>query len=282
MVEKMNSNELLKKIQSMFQETGISELADAEWIMCEILNIKRSFIPFYGEISTENVQKIMDAVSKRLKFVPLAYIFGKTDFMGYNFKVSKDTLIPRLDTEVLIEKVLKEIKEKQAQRVLDIGTGSGAIAIVLAKESNAKVVAVDVSEGALEIARENAKENHADVQFIKSDVFSNLKGEKFDFIVSNPPYIETAVIDTLSNEVKNNEPILALDGGSDGLYFYRRIVEESPNYLNHQGMLFFEIGYDQGEKVKGLMKEKFKKIEVIKDWEDNDRVVCGELKWLKD
>ena len=282
MEQKIDSSRLLNEIRKSFEDAGIDEIADAEWIMTEVLGCSRSMIPFFGEVDEIKLQKIYDAVQKRISHIPLAYIFGHSDFCGYDFNVTNDTLIPRIDTEVLIEKLVESIKSKFHQpKVLDIGTGTGAIAIVVSKETNSKVTAVDVSKKALEVAKSNAVKNDADVEFVHSNLFENLTNRKFDIIVSNPPYIETEVIESLSREVKENEPILALDGGEDGLDFYRKIVEEAPKHLEEHGMLFFEIGFNQGEAVANLMKKDFKNIEVIKDYGNNDRVVLGELLWLK-
>lgn len=274
--------ELKNKIEKLFQEANIDDFADIDWIMCEILNVKRSMLPLYGAINEAQQSEIMDAVYKRLKHIPIAYIFGRTNFYGYDLVVDKNVLIPRNDTEILIEEVVKLIKQRQNALVLDIGTGSGAIAIVLQKETNAKVYAVDVSEDALRIAKQNAEINNANVEFIHSNLFENISDLKVDFIVSNPPYIETDVVYTLEKEVRDNEPILALDGGKDGLDFYRAIICEARQHLNKNGVIAFEIGYNQAETVKKLMQNEFKNIKVIKDYGNNDRVVIGELIWLKD
>ena len=270
--------ELRKNLEVSFANAGITEMSDIDWICCEVTGKKRSQLPFIDGFSSEEMAKIIAAVEKRLKHIPLAYIFGKTEFYGYDFIVNENVLIPRLDTEILIEKVVEEIKSRDKEvSVLDIGTGSGAIAITISKETSAKVFAVDISKNALEIAKKNAEINNADVEFIYSDLFSNISNLKLDIIVSNPPYIETNVIETLEDEVKLNEPILALDGGEDGLEFYRRIVNEAPKHLNVRGKLFFEIGYNQGEAVSSLMNEKFKNVCVIKDYLGNDRIVVGEM-----
>ena len=203
-------------------------------------------------------------------------IGGKTNFYGYDFKVDKNVLIPRLDTEILIEEIIKDIKSRSGEiSVLDIGTGSGAIAVSIQKETGTKVTAVDISKNALEIAKFNAEQNDAKIEFILSDLFENVK-QKFDFIVSNPPYIETETIKSLDKEVVLNEPILALDGGADGLDFYKRIIADAPKYLKKNGRLYFEIGYNQASSVSELMKKDFKNIKVLKDYGNNDRVVLGE------
>lgn len=273
----MNYFELKKETLKRFQEAGIDETADFDWICCEVTKKKRSELVFIKEFSTDELNKINDAVEKRLKHIPLAYIFGETEFYGLKFIVSKDVLIPRIDTEILVEKIIDEINSRnESVEVLDIGTGSGAIAVTIAKETKAKVAAVDVSENALMIAKKNAEINNVKVNFIHSNLFENVK-EKFDIIVSNPPYIESAEINKLMPEVKDFEPILALDGGETGLEFYEKIVENAGKYLKSHGKLFFEIGYNQGEAVSKLMKDKFKNITCLKDYSGNDRVVIGEM-----
>ena len=271
--------ELRKKLETIFEEHEIDEFADIDWIMVEVLKTQRSMLPFYGEISSEKEHEIMQAVQKRIKHIPLAYIFGKTNFYGYDLKVNENVLIPRLDTEVLVEKIVEDVKNQNKQvSVLDIGTGSGAIIIAIQKETNSKCYAVDISKKALEIAKENAKTNNAEVKFIESDLFENIKDLKVDYIVSNPPYIETEVVEGLKPEVVSNEPKLALDGGEDGLDFYRKIIKDAKQHLNNNGKLYFEIGYNQGKSVSDLMKEDFENIKVIKDYGGNDRVVRGVLR----
>ena len=268
---------LKKNLEQSFKRAGIEETADIDWIMVEVTGKSRSMLPFHGTFSSAETRKIMEAVEKRLQHIPLAYIFGKTNFYGYDLEVNENVLIPRLDTEILIEKVKNDIiSRKEKVSVLDIGTGSGAIAIVLKKETDAEVTAIDFSKAALEVAERNAMKHDADIRFIHSNVFENVEG-KFDYIVSNPPYIETDVVKGLDSEVVDHEPIMALDGGEDGLDFYRQIINEAPKFLNKGGKLCFEIGYNQAEAVSNLMKNRFKDIQVYKDYGDNDRVVVGEI-----
>lgn len=275
----MKYYDLKKNIETQFVDAGLDDFADIDWIMVEVLGVKRSMLPFLSDIDEVQVAKIMDAVEKRLKHIPIAYIFGKTNFFGYDLEVDNNVLIPRIDTEVLVERVIADIKKLDHQvSVLDIGTGSGAIAIVVQKETGAKVIAVDVSKNALEIAKNNAKQNNADVTFVESDLFETIPDLRVDFIVSNPPYIETETVKGLDKEVVENEPILALDGGEDGLDFYRRIVAEAKHHLNSNGRIYFEIGYNQGEAVSKLLLNDFVDIEVIKDYSGNNRVVLGKLR----
>ena len=272
--------ELKKNLEKSFKDAGIDDFSDIDWIMVEVTGKQRSMLPFHGKFSSEETKKIMDAVEKRLKHVPIAYIFGKTNFYGYDFKVNENVLIPRLDTEIVVEKVIEDIKAKNGDvSVLDIGTGSGAIAVVIQKETGAKVTAVDISEKALAIAKTNSETNKTEIEFILSDLFENIGENKFDFIVSNPPYIESEVVNGLEPEVVSNEPILALDGGEDGLNFYKRIIADAPKHLHDGGKLYFEIGYNQADAVSNLMKKDFKDIKVFKDYGNNDRVVSGVKIW---
>lgn len=274
----MKYKTLRQKYENLFIANGIDEFSDIDWIMVEITGRKRSMLPFY-EFSCNEVDKIENAIKLRLSHIPLAYIFGKTYFYGREFKVNSSTLIPRMDTEVLVDNVIREIKgSSKSPSILDIGTGSGIIAITLKKETNSTVTAVDISKSAIEVARENAENLGAEITFIQSDLFQNLNGLKFDILVSNPPYIKTSVIKSLDKEVRLNEPLLALDGGENGLFFYQKILEEAKDYLNENGKVYFEIGYDQAGEVAKLMKKDFTNIKIIKDYEGNDRVILGKLR----
>ena len=231
-------------------------------------------------VSEENEMQFKKYINELIKGVPLQYITNNQEFMGMNFYVDENVLIPRPDTEILVEEVIKESKIKQKKlQILDMCTGSGAIAISLAKYiENCTVIAVDISESALKIARKNAKINKVSekIEFIKSNMFEKIKDRKFDILVSNPPYIETNVIENLNKDVKN-EPIIALDGGRDGLEFYREIANNVKNVLNENGILFLEIGYNQKNTVKEIFKKCniFKTIECKKDYSNNDRVIIA-------
>ena len=216
------------------------------------------------------------AVKKRAEHIPLQYIVGETEFMGLKFKVNSNVLIPRQDTETLVEEALKKVKP--GMKVLDMCTGSGCIIIsILHNVEGVKGYAVDISKQAVNVAKENAKLNEVPVLFERSDLFEMVT-EKFDVIVSNPPYIPTDVIPQLMPEVQVFEPVEALDGKEDGLYFYRKIVEQSRDYLNPGGYLMFEIGYDQGKDVSEMMTDAgFSDVCVKKDLAGNDRVVTGML-----
>ena len=225
-----------------------------------------------GAISTFNM-----GINMRLRHVPLQHIIGHTGFMGLDFKVSRDVLIPRQDTETLVETVLDREKDP-AISILDLCTGSGCIAVSLKKLGGySQVAASDLSDKAIGLAMRNASINDTEIRLIKSDLFKDIDG-RFDVIVSNPPYIPTEEIETLSPEVRDHDPRLALDGGSDGLDIYRRIVSECGDVLNTGGRLYMEIGFDQAVAVGALMKEAdFRDIEVIKDLAGKDRVIFGIL-----
>lgn len=208
---------------------------------------------------------------------PIQYITHSQNFYGLNFYVDENVLIPQPDTEILVEEVISFLKNrKQMPKVLDICTGSGAIAIAIAKNVSAEIMATDISSEALAVAEKNARKHGAKIQFLQSDLFDKIEG-KFDCIVSNPPYIETETIEQLSAEVKN-EPRLALDGGEDGLTFYRILAEKAPHYLTKEGILALEIGYQQREKVMELLeKSGFAEVYSKKDFGGQDRIVVG--KW---
>ena len=208
---------------------------------------------------------------------PLQYITNKQEFMGLDFYVDENVLIPQPDTEILVEEVINACKSFDDVYVLDICTGSGAIGISIAKNVNdATVTLSDISNKALEIAKKNAKQNDVNVSFIESDMFEKISG-KFDIIASNPPYIKTAVINELPKDVQN-EPHLALDGGEDGLDFYRILVEKSKEYLNNGGMLIMEIGYDQKEDVEKLLVDSgYSDVYSKKDLSGNDRIVVAKI-----
>lgn len=228
------------------------------------------------DMDSQQVKEFECLIKKRAEHIPLQYITGEQEFMGMTFQVNSNVLIPRQDTETLVEQALKRVKP--GMHILDMCTGSGCVLISILKNAPGTTgLGCDVSKQALIVAKENAKRNDVSAEFERSDLFENVI-DKFDMIVSNPPYICTDIIPTLMPEVAQFEPLIALDGKEDGLYFYRRIVSESKEYLNENGMLLFEIGYDQGQEVSDMMKEAgFSDVCVIKDLARNDRVVYGML-----
>lgn len=276
------NKELLKKSIEYLQNKGIENpKIDTELIFSEVLKLDRMMLTlsFTRKIKEEEKEIIREMLRKRaVEKIPVQYILGYEGFYGRNFKVNKNVLIPRPETELLVEQCIKMAVEKNSKTILDIGTGSGAIAITLAKElPNAKVLACDISEEALEVAKENGKLLEANnIKFEKSDVFSGVKFKEFDMIVSNPPYIPKEEYETLQVEVKMHEPSLALTDNKDGLYFYKKISREAVDYLKQEGILAFEVGYNQGEEVRELMeKAGFKNVLVLKDYQNLDRIVIG-------
>ena len=234
------------------------------------------------ELNKDEEKKYFDAILKMRKGIPLEHITHQKEFMKLNFFVDENVLIPRQDTEILVEEVIKIAQKINAKKILDLCTGSGAIAVSLAKYlPETEITAIDISNEALKIAKKNAINNEVENQitFISSDMFTNLNDEKFDIIVSNPPYIKRNAIESLDEEVKK-EPYIALDGGEDGLYFYRKIIKESYQFLKYGGYLCLEIGFDQKIDVIELIEneEKFENTYSKKDLYDNDRVIITRIK----
>lgn len=233
------------------------------------------------ELEIEQEEIFLRFIEERLKGRPIAYIVNNREFMGLDFYVKEGVLIPRPDTEILVEEIIELCKGKDDLDILDIGTGSGAITVSLAKYiEKSRLTSLDISEIALEIAKKNAKSNGVidKINFIKSDLFQQIVGTnlKFDIIVSNPPYIRKRDIDELHTQVKDYEPYNALEGGIDGLDFYRNITEQSKNYLKPGGILAYEVGHDQAEEVVKIMQNNgYNKIYIKKDLQGIDRVVIG-------
>lgn len=321
----MTYRECYEKGCNILQAAGIEEaLLDARLLLENVCNTNRNDLLVHGErlVAEELEEQYFRMLEKRAQRIPLQHITGVQDFMGLEFQVNEHVLIPRQDTEILVEEVLRELHD--GMRILDMCTGSGCILLSILHYSNGcRGVGVDISEDALQVAKanaikilgenptsnvemelgkgnedieemmlrekgaelfceevtvcsdENAVSNSEKVTFVQSNLFEKVIGQ-YEFIVSNPPYIQSAVIETLMPEVKDHEPRLALDGTEDGLFFYRKIVEESRDYLAKGGMLYFEIGYDQAEAVSKLMEEAgFVEINVVKDYAGLDRVVYG-------
>ncbi len=266
--------------QEVRSELGENE-HEGDWIISHVTGMSQEdFIINPREITEDEYKAVMGIVERRNAGEPLQYILGKTEFMGLPFKVTKDTLIPRQDTEALVETVVEKIGDKEF-RVLDIGTGTGCVGISIAKLCpNTKVTLLDCFDAILDVAKENAELNGVNVELVRCDVLEEIPEGKFDVIVSNPPYIETDTIFSLDNIVKSYEPPEALDGGFDGLMFYQRICEDLvESLLEEGGFVAFEIGYNQSEAVEEIMRDnEFSGIKTIKDACDNDRVVIGKYK----
>lgn len=226
-------------------------------------------------VSNQQEEKYIALIDKRASHIPLQHLTGEQEFMGYSFYVNEHVLIPRQDTEILVEEVISYVDGK---KVLDMCTGSGCILISLSKEAVLeKGIGADISQEAIKIAKKNAERNESKVTFVCSNLFESID-DTFDIIVSNPPYIESKEIEQLMPEVKLHEPKIALDGAEDGLYFYRKIIKKAKFYLEPKGRLFFEIGYNQGRAVSLLMEaEGYQDIQIKKDLAGLDRVVYGKL-----
>lgn len=270
--------DLLKKGENELKTSGIADASIDAWYLLEyVTGMSRAafFLNRTKKVSDKEKIEYRDSINKRKERIPLQHITGKQEFMGLDFYVNENVLVPRQDTECLVENVLPFVENK---KVLDMCTGSGCIIISLKKLSeNVECSGADISKEALEVALKNAALNNADVSFIKSDMFENIT-EKYDIIVSNPPYIRPDVIKTLEPEVREHDPMLALDGGDDGLRFYRILAKEGKEHLVSSGMIVMEIGYDQGKAVKEIFENQgFKDVLIKKDLCENDRVVMAKI-----
>lgn len=260
---------------------------DARLLLEEAAGVNKAYLLAHSneelKLSCEDSveERYFEMVKRRAERIPLQHIVGYADFMSLRFRVNDNVLIPRFDTEVLVEETLKHVHD--GMKILDMCTGSGCILISLLKYSNdCYGMGADISDKALDVAMENAinllnDKEGVQFDFVRSDLFTSIdRSEKFDIIVSNPPYIQTGVIDSLESEVKDHDPLLALDGGRDGLDFYRRIVSDAGSYLNPGGVLLFEIGYDEADDVTKLLNEAgYIDTKVIKDLSGLNRVVLG-------
>ena len=276
--------ELLNEANQIFKNAEIeSYILDAQLLMCHILQKDKLWIMMNATevIGFEKEKEFLELVEKRKNKYPMNYILGTVEFMGIDFIVKEGVLIPRPDTEVLVEEVLKHIGKYEELDICDLCCGSGAIGLSIAQyRIKTQVDLLDIDLIPEKVTESNIKDQELEdrAKFIHSDLFANASNKGYDIIVSNPPYIREEIIETLMDDVKNYEPHLALSGGEDGLVFYRKIVEESPKYLKGKGILAFEIGHDQGKDVKLLMENQgFENVLIVKDLAGLDRVVIGNL-----
>ncbi|MDE6915626.1 MAG: peptide chain release factor N(5)-glutamine methyltransferase [Lachnospiraceae bacterium] len=286
----MTYGELYEYGKRALAKAGVAEAAlDARLLLEYICRTDRNELIVHADRARSDIEEqfYRTVIEKRAARIPLQHITGEQEFMGLSFRVNEHTLIPRQDTEILVEEAMRHLGD--GMRILDMCTGSGCILLSLLRYSNeCEGIGIDISEDALNVARENAGRLQLDARFLEGDLFAPLErldveavlgGRRdllFDMIVSNPPYIETGVIDTLMPEVRGHEPIGALDGGADGLSFYRRITAQAPAYLRGGAYLFFEIGCGQAQAVTALMQEAgFVQVAVLKDYAGLDRVVSG-------
>lgn len=268
------------QVKSKLANAGVTDKSDADWIIATVLGKNRAEIKLLSFVTDKEYEDIMKATERRANGESVDNIFGFTEFYGLTFDVNKKVLTPRMETEILVEQVLKAEKNFKNPTILDLGTGSGAIAVSIAKNCEATITAIDVSKMALATAEANAKKNDVKIEFLHSNLFDGLKRKrKFDIIVSNPPYIPTKEIEKLDKNVRECDPVLALDGGENGLDFYREIISKAPDRLNNGGLLFFEVGKGQAQDVKKFLKENgFEEIKIIKDYNKIERVICGKRK----
>lgn len=280
----MNIGSLLNLATKMLNSKKIDTARlDSQLILGKVLNKDKIYLMINSneEVEEKDEEEFLKLINKRMENMPIRYILGEVDFMGLDFYIEEGVLIPRSDTEVLVEEVLKIIDKDKELNLCDLCSGSGAIGISLAHyRKNIMVDLIDFYEKPEKISKKNIVRNKLEnqVKFIKSDLLKEPIKElkRYDIIVSNPPYIKENVIDTLMDDVKNYEPRTALSGGDSGLIFYERIVEESKKALKENGILAFEIGYDQGDSVRNIMKNGgYIDINVVKDLAGLDRVVIG-------
>ena len=280
----MTAQEWLRKASASLESAGIADAESDAWLMfSHVTGMSRMEYTLDRDkcLSDEEICSLAKMLEKRNQHIPVQQITGEAWFMGYPFFVNENVLIPRMDTEVLVEAVLTRlpavpVTENGKRRVLDMCTGSGCILLSLLREEKGLLgTGADISEKALLVARENAHRLECEAQFIFSDLWKNIE-DTYEIIVSTPPYIVRNVISTLDTEVKDHEPVLALDGGEDGLDFYRKIVADTHRHLVPGGLLAFEIGYDQGQALTALFKNAgYRNIEILKDLAGLDRVALG-------
>ena len=282
----MKIKEVIEEGKNVLSKNNIEDnVIVTRELLAFVLGVEKQYLVIHlaDELNAEDYIKFKENINKLINGKPLQYITNNQEFMGLNFFVNENVLIPQPDTEIIVEETLKKCKELLLKngkiKILDLCTGSGAIAVSLSifLGDEAEVFASDISTKALEVAKYNNGKNNTNVRFIESNLFKNIQEQKFNIIVSNPPYIRSDVINKLSKQVQH-EPHLALDGGEDGLKFYKKIIEQSCNYIEN-GYLILEIGYDQKEDVENLLKENknYSEIKTIQDLSGNDRCVIAKV-----
>lgn len=269
----MNLFELKKELCQAFIKANIDK-QEVDILICETLGMRFEDLYKTSQISQKMVQKVKKMAKKRLNGMPIQKIFKRAYFFDYVFYINNNVLCPRPETELLTEEVIKLAHNDR--KIFDLCTGSGCIAITVQKKTGTKVLASDISKKALYVAKKNAKNLGANVKFVCSNMFENIK-QKFDIIVSNPPYIPTKTCQTLDREVKDFDPIISLDGGEDGLDFYKIICENAKDYLNKNGKVLLEVGINQAKIVEKMLKNAGFYTKIKKDYNNIDRIVIGEL-----
>lgn len=273
---------IITMAQKQLEDAGVENAkGECEALYCYLMKVDRAkfFMEWGEEASDRTCEQFFDLVARRAKREPLQYITGKQEFLDFELETEPGVLIPRLDTEVVAVAACDLFKEHKGDSVLEIGCGTGALSIALAKKCKAKVTAVDINPLACELTKKNAEKNGVKVDVLCGDMYEPVKRKKYHMIISNPPYIKSDEIPFLMPEVKDFEPIEALDGGKDGLDFYRKIVEGASNHLKKNGLLVFEIGHDQGAALTAILAvtEKFAEARIGRDLDGKDRVVVTNL-----
>ncbi len=269
--------EAKKRLIELFKKNNI-DLQEVNILFCEVLNCTQADLLTKVDLSVAEQKKLNYAVKKRLEGMPIQKIFRRAYFYDLVLYINNNVLCPRPETELLVEEVLKTSNKNS--KILDLCTGSGAIALAIKKHTNAQIFASDISKKALYVAKKNAKNLNLQLKFIHSNLFDGIK-QKFDIIVSNPPYIKTEDCKTLDVEVKNYDPIISLDGGANGLKFYEIIAKDAPMHLTKNGKIILEVGMGQAQDVKKLLEKNDFVCYIKRDYNNIERVVVGELKWLK-
>lgn len=269
--------ELRKQLKLDFASLNIEE-EDVDFIISEVLKVKRTDLTLVDEISIEQTEEIFKFCELRKNNIPVDKIFKKAYFFGLEFKVDENVLSPRPESELIVEKAIYYIKTNNYKTCLDLCTGSGCLAISTKLNSDIEMTASDISTKALSVAKQNAKNLNAEINFVRSDMFEKIEGQ-FDLIISNPPYIDTDEIEDLEDEVKNNDPYIALDGGELGLKFYNIIHNNLRKFLKENGMIIMEIGEDQKDLIISMFND-FNLVESLKDYSGNDRVLIFSKKQI--
>ena len=280
----MTREEVILEGCNILKESNIPDYKiSSEYILCRTLNVTHDKLSFVKDIPIKLYKKYLKLIHLRCRHIPLDKIMGYTEFYNLYFPYNKNTLTPRLETELLAERIIKDINKGSKNKeikVLDMCTGSGCLGLSIANESSACVTFSDISKKAIKVAKNNAKTNNMsdkDITFVISDLFDNIT-DKYDIIVCNPPYIKSEDLSKLEIEVRDFDPVLALDGGKDGLDFYRKIIKVLPEYLdlsNKMGKIYFEIGFGQSDAIVKLLSKDFEEIEVIKDYSGIERFIIA-------
>ena len=268
-----NASTVVKTAKELLDSRGITHYNDTIFLLEKILNRPCSVLENI-ELNEQQYSDYMSLIHRRAEHEPMDSLMGYTEFLGLIIPFSVDTLSPRQETEIMIDSIIKENKNRSNLKVLDLCSGSGCIGLAIAKHLSAKVTLVDVSPEALAVAKKNSQLNNIDVEIIKSNLFENIK-EKFDIIITNPPYIPSADCLKLEKEVKDYDPLLALDGGFDGLDIIRKIIKIAPDYLKKDGLIYMEYGIGQSEDIRVLFEPYYDNIEIVKDYSGIDRYIKG-------